>query len=156
MTNSTDPDQLASSEANWSGSTLFAKSGCDVFSMRRVKLSAITFLSFMDGLTIHTTLVLRVVHWNMSQRKTYNMTCVTSKDSDQSVYPPSKARVLVHPSLDSQEAVEGTCDQRRLWSDCVDAQADLSLRWSHKSRCRVYRACMCACVRWLNYIFVKH
>ena len=27
MTNSADPDQLASSEANWSGSTLFAKAG---------------------------------------------------------------------------------------------------------------------------------
>ena len=27
MTNSTDPDQLASEEANWSGSTQFAKAG---------------------------------------------------------------------------------------------------------------------------------
>ena len=27
MTNCADPDQLASSEANWSGSTLFAKAG---------------------------------------------------------------------------------------------------------------------------------
>ena len=27
MSNSLDPDQLASSEANWSGSTLFAKAG---------------------------------------------------------------------------------------------------------------------------------
>ena len=27
MINSADPDQLASSEANWSGSTLFAKAG---------------------------------------------------------------------------------------------------------------------------------
>ena len=27
MTNSADPDQLASEEANWSGSTLFAKGG---------------------------------------------------------------------------------------------------------------------------------
>ena len=27
MTNTVDPDQLASSEANWSGSTLFAKAG---------------------------------------------------------------------------------------------------------------------------------
>ena len=27
MTNSADQDQLASSEANWSGSTLFAKAG---------------------------------------------------------------------------------------------------------------------------------
>ena len=30
MTNSADPDQLASSEANWSGSTLFAKTACRV------------------------------------------------------------------------------------------------------------------------------
>ena len=37
MTNSADPDQLASSsEANWSGSTLFAKTGHDVLSKRRV------------------------------------------------------------------------------------------------------------------------
>ena len=27
MTNSVDPDQLASSEANWFGSTLFAEAG---------------------------------------------------------------------------------------------------------------------------------
>ena len=27
MTNNADPDQLASEEANWSGSTLFAKPG---------------------------------------------------------------------------------------------------------------------------------
>ena len=27
MTNNADPDQLASGEANWSGSTLFAKAG---------------------------------------------------------------------------------------------------------------------------------
>ena len=27
MTNSVDPDQLASEEANWSGSTLFTKAG---------------------------------------------------------------------------------------------------------------------------------
>ena len=33
--------------------------------------------------------------------KTYNKTCATSKDSDQPVHPLSKARVLMHPSLDS-------------------------------------------------------
>ena len=36
MTNSVDPDQLASSEAKWSGSILFAKTGHVVFSKRRV------------------------------------------------------------------------------------------------------------------------
>ena len=35
MTNSADPDQLASSEANWSGSTLFAKTRRVVFSKKR-------------------------------------------------------------------------------------------------------------------------
>ena len=39
MTNSGDPDQLASLEANWSGSTLFAKLGHDVFSLRRVNIA---------------------------------------------------------------------------------------------------------------------
>ena len=72
--------------------------------------------------------------------KTCNKTCVTSKDSDQPVHPLSMARILVYPSLDNPEAVEGTCDQRRLWSDCVDAQADLSPRWLHKSYCRFCRS----------------
>ena len=44
--------------------------------------------------------------------KTYNKTCVTSKD--QHVHSPSKAIVLIYPSLDSPDTVEGTCDQRRL------------------------------------------
>ena len=39
--------------------------------------------------------------------KTYNKTCVTSKDSDQPVHPPSVARLLFYFSLDSPEAVEG-------------------------------------------------
>ena len=37
MANSVDSDLLASSEANWSGSTLFAKTRHVVFSKRRVK-----------------------------------------------------------------------------------------------------------------------
>ena len=38
MTNCADPDQLASSEANRSGSALFAKTGQVVFSKRRVNV----------------------------------------------------------------------------------------------------------------------
>ena len=33
--------------------------------------------------------------------RAYNKTCVTSKDSDQPVHPPSKARVLDYSSLNS-------------------------------------------------------
>ena len=71
-----------------------------------------------------------------SRRQHHNTSCVTSTDSDQPVYPLCMARVLVYLSLDSPEAVEGTCDQWRLWSDCADAQSDLSPRWSHGSYCR--------------------
>ena len=52
--------------------------------------------------------------------------CETTKDSDQPVCPSSMAKVLVYPSLDSVEAVEGTYNQRRL------------IR---------LRGCACACVR---------
>ena len=53
MTNSADPDQLASSEANLSGSTLFAKTGQFVFSKRRFKYSNVpdhTIQSNLDSL----------------------------------------------------------------------------------------------------------
>ena len=40
------------------------------------------------------------------------------------------ARVPVYPSSASPDAVEGTCDQRRLRSDYTDARADRSLRWT--------------------------
>ena len=47
MTNSADPDQLASEEANWSGSTLFAKTGHVVLSKRRVKAVADDILKYI-------------------------------------------------------------------------------------------------------------
>ena len=78
--------------------------------------------------------------WGISRKifepvhdKTYNKTSATSKDSDQPVYPPSSTRVLVCPSFGSQEAVYKAHVIREDWSDCVDAQADKSLCWSHKS-----------------------
>ena len=43
--------------------------------------------------------------------KIFNTTCVTSKDSDPTVQPPSMARVLIYPSLDSLEAADCTCHQ---------------------------------------------
>ena len=39
---------------------------------------------------------------------------VTSKDSDHPLHPSSTARVFVHPSLDSWEAVEGTSNQQKI------------------------------------------
>ena len=44
------------------------------------------------------------------------------------------ARILIYHDLDSLEAVEGNTTSE-LGSDCVDAQAALSLRWSHNLSC---------------------
>ena len=51
MINSADPDQLASSEANWSGSTLFAKRGQVVFSKKRVNMVKLNYLYMGMNLT---------------------------------------------------------------------------------------------------------
>ena len=84
---------------------------------------------FLNPLSVFCTLKRLFLYdsffvWRHSQikpahDKTYNKICETSKDPDQPVHPPSTARVLVHPSLVSPEAVDGTCDQRSLWSDCA-------------------------------------
>ena len=50
------------------------------------------------------------------------------------------ARDLVYPSFGLPRGCRGTCFQRRLWTDCADAQAELSPGWSHKSKCRFCRA----------------
>ena len=70
MTNSVDPDQLASSEANWSGSTLFAKTGHVVLSKGRVKTN------------------------EPAHSRTYNKTYETRKDSDQPAHAPSMISCL--------------------------------------------------------------
>ena len=41
MTNSADPDPLASSEANWSGSTLFAKAGYILVQQDKVRMLSV-------------------------------------------------------------------------------------------------------------------
>ena len=59
-------------------------------------------------------------NWFILSYVTYLNQCMTKPtirhvmniDSDQPVQPTSKARVLVHPSLDSLEAVEGTWHQQ--------------------------------------------
>ena len=54
MTNSADPDQLASLEANWSGSTQFAKTGHVIFSKRRVKSVCFSNTKASRWMKLHT------------------------------------------------------------------------------------------------------
>ena len=58
-----------------------------------------------------------------------------SDDSDQPGHPPSLIRVFAVRMKKAQVLSYSFSAQRRLWSDWVDAQADLSLRWAHRPHC---------------------
>ena len=60
-------------------------------------------------------------------------TCASSEDSIKPAHSRSLIRVFHGRILDSQERTVSSCGQRRLLSDCVDVQADLSLRWTYIS-----------------------
>ena len=69
------------------------------------------------------------IRTNEPQRqKMYFRSCAHSEDSDQPAHPRSLIRIFTGRILDSQGCISFSCGQRRLWSDCVDAQTELSLR----------------------------
>ena len=57
--------------------------------------------------------------------------CVPSEDSDQPGHPPSLIRVFAVRMKKAWVLSYSLSAQWRLWSDWVDAKADLSLRWVH-------------------------
>ena len=56
--------------------------------------------------------------------------CAPSEDSDQPRHPASLVRVFAVHSMGSTGPKVSSCGQRRLRSDWVDAEADLSLCWA--------------------------
>ena len=60
---------------------------------------------------------------------------LTSVDSYEHVQPHFKPRNSKGCSVSSLTFIEYSSDKQRLWSDCVDAQADLSLCWLHIPHC---------------------
>ena len=66
--------------------------------------------------------------------ETNKMACVPSEDSDQPGIHPVWSVFAVH-SVGSQGSKVSSCGQQRIWSHWADAQADLSLRWVHRSFC---------------------
>ena len=63
--------------------------------------------------------------------KTNNTAFVPSEDTD----PPSLIRVFVVRSIGSLGPTISSSEQRRLWSDCADAQVDRCLRWAQWPFC---------------------
>ena len=60
---------------------------------------------------------------------------LTNVDTDEPAHPPFKLRNSKWCSVSSLTFLEYSSDKQRLWSDCVYAQADLSLCWSHIPHC---------------------
>ena len=93
------------------------------------------------SLRLGTSFVIKVDHElqistvQPAHDKTNKMVCAPSEDSDQPGHPPSLIRVFAVRSMGSQGPKPSSCGQRRLWSNWVDAQTDLSLRWAHMPFC---------------------
>ena len=62
------------------------------------------------------------------------------EDSDQPGHPPGLTRVFAVRSMGSQGPKAPSCGQQRLLITLADAQADMSLRWMHRSFCWFCRA----------------
>ena len=67
--------------------------------------------------------------------KTNKMACAPSKGSDQPGHPPSLIRVFAVRLKKARVLSYLLGAQQRFWSDCADAQADLSLCWAHMPFC---------------------
>ena len=67
--------------------------------------------------------------------KTNKMTCAPSEDSDLPEHPPSLIRAFTARMKKPRVLSYPFSAQRWLWSDWADAQADLSLHWTHRSIC---------------------
>ena len=63
----------------------------------------------------------------------YLSTCASSEDSDQLAHSRRLIRLVTGRILDSQGCQVSSCEQRRLWSHCADAHADMSLHWANMS-----------------------
>ena len=72
----------------------------------------------------------RKLMWASTWQNQQNM-CVPSEDSDQPGHPPCLIRVFAVRLMCSLGPQLSSSGQRRLWSDWVDAQADLSSLGTH-------------------------
>ena len=70
--------------------------------------------------------------------KTNKMACAPSEDSDQPGHPPSLIRVFAVRSIAKDPSYLHADSED--WSEWVDAQADLNLRWTNMQFCRFCHA----------------
>ena len=147
--NSVDPDQMASLEASWSGSTMFSKKDNTGFSWIRVKIVWWTESScfcIACSAKLHPFMKSTDKFWDISRdlinyslwamtRDFQQCGILTSVDSDEPVQPSCKFRNSKWCSVSNLTLIEYSSDKQRLWSDCVYTQAGLRLCWSYVPDC---------------------
>ena len=84
---------------------------------------------------VRTSMTVRETGLEPPRDKTNEMACAPSEDSDQPGHPPSLIRVFAVRMKKAWVLSYPLSAQWRLWSDWVDAQDDLSLRWAHMPIC---------------------
>ena len=79
---------------------------------------------------VYIKIIYRIMKWAASWQNQQNE-CTPSEDSDQPGHPPSPIRVFAVRMKKPWVLSYPLSAQRRLWSDPVEAQADLGLLWAH-------------------------
>ena len=129
--------------AGWSASLLFAY-GKNRFShdvahiickemKNNLNLSFYKYFKILNrelAVTLNMVVKMLTCNWATTWQNQQN-DCASSEDSNQPGHPPSLIRVLAIRSVGSRGPKLSSCGQQRLWSDWADAQAHLSLRWTH-------------------------
>ena len=138
MANSADSDQLVSSEANWSGSTLFAKQGISRFSRTRVKFKESVFYLFLHVLNGIASVWSNFVFcfclqwkWNHTIWHVY---CICSKylDSHNEANSEDPDQTALEGAVWSQSALFAILTVRTV----LTHHCSLTLRLQHKSEIR--------------------
>ena len=142
MTNSTDPDQMASSEAIWSGSTLFAKTGHDELSKRRVKKRvSFKFALFWRKVTRQTLSVIGHFHSRVFSGKTMEHTVTSNLSKLYELQYSFHDRRSYETQLIQQ--IKGL--ERNLTSG---EQTDLFLLFTLKWESKLFSQNVCKAIEW--------
>ena len=75
----------------------------------------------------------RMLIYEPPREKTHLLISAPNEDSNQPAHPCSLTRVFDIRLKKLCILVYPNCAQWRCWSDCANAQADLNLRWAHRS-----------------------
>ena len=100
----------------------------------RLEMQKLTRLRLCTG--VHVLLNVETkwfIKYRPQREKTYFLTCAPNEDSNQPAHLRSLIRVFVFRMKKLCILGYPKSAHWRFWSDCANVQADLNLRWAHRS-----------------------